>query len=68
MNEDSSDQYLPRQKRNVTYISRLQAAQAAVDQQLEEMVKQHPNRRVALIVFNNEASIKRGILFTHELC
>ncbi|KAK3097067.1 hypothetical protein FSP39_006081 [Pinctada imbricata] len=57
LNTDRSDQYLPNQRRNVTYISRLQAAQAAVDHQLEEMIRQHPNRRVALIAFNNEVSV-----------
>lgn len=57
LNTERADQYLPRQRRDVTYISRLQAVQAAVDHQLEEMIKQHPNRRVALITFNNEVTI-----------
>jgi hypothetical protein len=48
---------MPGERRDVTYISRLQAVQAAVDHQLEEMIKQHPNRRVALITFNNEVSV-----------
>ena len=55
--EDQRDQYLPRQRRDVTFVSRLQAAQAAVDHQLEEMLKEHPNRRVALIAFNNEVTV-----------
>lgn len=57
MQEDRSDQYLPNQKRNVTYVSRLQAVQAAVDHQVEEMMKTHPNRRVAIISFNNEIQV-----------
>ncbi|XP_062566658.1 circularly permutated Ras protein 1-like [Saccostrea cucullata] len=57
LNTDRSDQHLPNERRNVTYVSRLQAVQAAVDHQLEEMRKQHPNRRVALITFNNEVTI-----------
>ncbi|XP_021354035.1 circularly permutated Ras protein 1-like [Mizuhopecten yessoensis] len=57
LQEDRRDQFLPNQKRNVTFVSRLQAAQAAVDQQLEEMSKNHPNRRVALIIFNNEVVV-----------
>ncbi|XP_061176776.1 circularly permutated Ras protein 1-like [Saccostrea echinata] len=57
LNTDRSDQHLPNERRNVTYVSRLQAVQAAVDHQLEEMLKQHPNRRVALITFNNEVTI-----------
>ncbi|CAC5385248.1 unnamed protein product [Mytilus coruscus] len=55
--EDQRDQYLPHQRRDVTFVSRLQAAQAAVDHQLEEMLKEHPNRRVALIAFNNEVTV-----------
>ncbi|XP_048768214.1 circularly permutated Ras protein 1-like [Ostrea edulis] len=57
LNTDRSDQHMPRERRDVTYISRLQAVQAAMDHQLEEMIKQHPNRRVALITFNNEVTI-----------
>ena len=58
LNTERADQYLPRQRRDVTYVSRLQAVQAAVDHQLEEMIKQHPNRRVALITFNSEVRVK----------
>jgi len=54
MSRDRSDQYLPRQQRNVTYISRLQSVQAAIDHQLMEMSKEFPNRRVALVTFSNE--------------
>ncbi|BFZ09174.1 hypothetical protein BsWGS_12213 [Bradybaena similaris] len=57
-NEDHDNQYLPSQfHRDVTYISRLQAMQAAVDHQLDQMSCSHPNRRVALITFNNEVTI-----------
>ncbi|XP_063403864.1 uncharacterized protein LOC134687468 isoform X2 [Mytilus trossulus] len=45
------------ERRDVTQVSRLQAAQAAVDHQLEEMIKEHPNRRVALIAFSSEVVI-----------
>ncbi|XP_050393119.1 circularly permutated Ras protein 1 [Patella vulgata] len=48
------DQYLPHQDRNVSHVSSLQAVQAAVDKQLEDLAKDHPNRRVAVIAFNNE--------------
>ncbi|XP_050393122.1 circularly permutated Ras protein 1 isoform X2 [Patella vulgata] len=53
-NRGGEDQYLPHQNRNVTNVSRLQAMQAAVDKQLEDLIKDHPNRRVAIIAFNNE--------------
>ncbi|CAG5119939.1 unnamed protein product [Candidula unifasciata] len=57
-NEDQDSQFLPSQTHtNVTYISRLQAMQAAVDHQLDQMSYDHPNRRVALITFNNEVTI-----------
>eukprot|EP00005_Dracoamoeba_jomungandri_P012139 CAMPEP_0174266078 /NCGR_PEP_ID=MMETSP0439-20130205/28853_1 /TAXON_ID=0 /ORGANISM="Stereomyxa ramosa, Strain Chinc5" /LENGTH=814 /DNA_ID=CAMNT_0015352839 /DNA_START=40 /DNA_END=2481 /DNA_ORIENTATION=+ len=42
---------------NVTYISRMQCAQAAVDQQLEQISKESPNRRVGVVAFSNEISI-----------
>ena len=43
--------------RNVTHVSRLRAAQAALDAQLEELAHTHPQRRVALIAFNNDVHI-----------
>ncbi|XP_046374284.1 circularly permutated Ras protein 1-like isoform X1 [Haliotis rufescens] len=57
LNDSHEDQFLPRQKRDVTYVSRLQSVQAAVDHQLEEMQKDHPNRRVGLITFDNEVTV-----------
>ncbi|XP_064628238.1 circularly permutated Ras protein 1-like [Lineus longissimus] len=56
-NEGHEDQHLPGERRNLTYVSRLQAMQAAVDFQIGEMAKEHPNRRVALISFNNEVNV-----------
>ena len=57
MNTDREDQFLPRQRRDVTYISRLQSVQAAIDHQLQEMEKDYPNRRVALVTFDSEVGI-----------
>lgn len=57
LNRTHEDQHLPGERRNVTYISRLQAMQAAVDHQLNELVKSFPHRRVALISFNNEVCV-----------
>lgn len=57
-NEGNENQFLPSQRnREVTYVSRLQAMQAAVDHQLTQMALQHPDRRVALVAFNNEVAI-----------
>lgn len=39
-----------------TNVSRLQAVQAAVDHQLEEMMKETPNKRVALVTFGFNVS------------
>jgi len=54
LNTTGENQWLPGQNRNVTYITRLQALQAAVDHQLEQLAKDHPTRKAALITFNNE--------------
>ena len=55
-NDTHEPQYIPGQNRAVTFVSRLQSVQAAVDQQLRTMAKTHPNRRLALIAFNHEVS------------
>ena len=36
-NAERSQQYLPGQSRNVTYITRLQSMQAAIDKQIKQM-------------------------------
>ena len=54
LNVNNEDQYLPRQRRDVTYVSRLQSVQAAVDFQLEELAKTNPSQRVALVTFSDE--------------
>ncbi|XP_076466661.1 uncharacterized protein LOC143297936 [Babylonia areolata] len=50
-------QRLPHEGRNVTYVSRLQAVQAAVDHQLGEMARDFPDRRVALVTFSSDVSV-----------
>ncbi len=57
LNTEREDQFLPRQRRNVTYVSRLQSVQAAVDHQVGEMQRDHPGRRVALVSFSNDVSV-----------
>ena len=42
------------EKRFVTSLTVLQCLQAAVDFQLEELAKNHPNRRVAVVFFSDE--------------
>jgi len=54
LNPTGENQWIPGQNRNVTYVTRLQGLQAAVDHQLEQLAKDHPDRRVALVTFNSE--------------
>ncbi|PVD28840.1 hypothetical protein C0Q70_11435 [Pomacea canaliculata] len=57
MNASGEDQHLPHQRRDVTYVSRLQAVQAAVDHQLNEMAKNSPFRRVGVVTFNCDVTV-----------
>lgn len=50
-------QYLPRERRDVRYISRMECVQAAVTIQLEEIRKAHPKRRIMLITFSGDVII-----------
>lgn len=50
-------QHLPGQRRDVTYVSRLQSMQGAVDQQLTDLSQHHPKRQVGLVTFNNEVCV-----------
>jgi len=54
---DDRDQYLPGERRDATYISRLQAVQAAVNAQIEDMSSKGVRTPVALITFAGEVTI-----------
>jgi len=54
---DDTAQRLPGQRKDVTYVSRLQAVQAAVTSQIAALKREHPNQRAAIITFNNEVCI-----------
>lgn len=56
LNTAGEDQFMPRQRRDVTYVSRLQSVQAAVDHQLAAMVSTSPSHRAALVTFSDEVS------------
>lgn len=56
LNSEGAPQRLPGQ-RNVSYVSRLQSMQAAVEEQLSSMAKAHGQRRAGLVTFNNEVQI-----------
>jgi len=51
---DGSDQFYGVGNRNVTYVSRLQCLQAAIESNLSQMIKEAPNRKVGFVTFNNE--------------
>lgn len=53
---DGSDQRL-QGDHGVTYVSRLQCVQSAIDSQLEAMHKNNPDRKIGLVTFNNEVTI-----------
>lgn len=53
---DGSDQRL-NGDHGVTYVSRLQCVQSAIDSQLESMHKNNPDRKIGLVTFNSEVSI-----------
>eukprot|EP00002_Diphylleia_rotans_P033061 TRINITY_DN69_c0_g1_i12.p1 TRINITY_DN69_c0_g1~~TRINITY_DN69_c0_g1_i12.p1 ORF type:complete len:615 (+),score=159.53 TRINITY_DN69_c0_g1_i12:58-1902(+) len=57
LNTDGSNQYLPRQSRNVTYVSRLQCVQAGIDAQLSHLAKEEPDSTVALVTFSSDVTI-----------
>lgn len=45
------------QRRGVTHVSRLQCVQSAVEQQIEKVAREHPNKHVGLITFNNDVTL-----------
>jgi hypothetical protein len=45
------DRWAPRERHDVTYVSRLQSVKAAVDAQIATMAKEQPNRRIGLGAF-----------------
>ena len=53
---DGSDQFAFKD-RHVTYISRLQCVQAAIESQVQSLKENEPNKKVGLVTFNNEVNI-----------
>jgi biopolymer transport protein ExbD len=52
-----NQQYYPGMKQNTTFVSRKQCVIAAIESQIQELAKQHPNRNVGLVTFNDEVII-----------
>lgn len=51
---DGSYQYMDREMKNTTYVSRMQCVQAAIENQLTELAHGAPNRKAGIVTFNNE--------------
>lgn len=41
----------------MTYVSRMQCLQGAIENQIQDMMKKHPKRKIGLVTFNNEVKI-----------
>ncbi|KAH3766543.1 circularly permutated Ras protein 1 [Pelomyxa schiedti] len=50
-------QYLPRERRGVTHVSRLQCLQAAIEAQIKRLAQERPDSRVGIIAFSNEVRV-----------
>lgn len=50
-------QQLPSQKKNHTYVSRKQCVLGAIESQLNELSLKFPNKKVGLVIFNNEVNV-----------
>lgn len=54
---DGSDQFMANSEKNVTYVSRMQCVQAAIDQQIKDMGNGAADRKLGLVSFNNEVTV-----------
>merc|ERR1719198_2285327 len=54
---DGSDQRMTNEQRNVTYVSRMQCLQAAIDQQINDMSNGASDRKMGIVSFNNEVTV-----------
>jgi hypothetical protein len=54
---DGSDQFINQADKGVTYVSRLQCVQAAVQTQIEQMQNGAKDRKVGVVTFNNEVTL-----------
>lgn len=54
---DDANQFLPGEQRGVTYVSRLQALQAAISAQVESLARSKPTVRVGLVTFAADVTV-----------
>ncbi|KAL6079565.1 Circularly permutated Ras protein 1 [Balamuthia mandrillaris] len=57
LNTEGADQFMPRQNKDTTWVSRLQCVQAAVETYMDKLVRESPSTRVGLVTFNNDVTI-----------
>ena len=57
MQADIGNQYMPRQRRDVTYISRLQSVQNAIEEQMAKLLNICPSQRVGVVAFSDEVTL-----------
>mmetsp|Transcript_13124 Transcript_13124/g.13238 ORF Transcript_13124/g.13238 Transcript_13124/m.13238 type:complete len:456 (+) Transcript_13124:796-2163(+) len=50
-------QYMPRENKNITYVSRLECLQAAIEYQLTELQRGTPHRKIGIVTFNGEVNV-----------
>ena len=55
--DDIGDQFLPGQKRNVSFVSRLQCVQSAVEYKINHFKRENPSAHIGLVTFNNEVQL-----------
>lgn len=53
---DGSDQFT-QGERNVTYVSRMQCLQAAIDKQITDMTNGAAERKLGIVSFNHEVTV-----------
>ena len=77
--EGDEDQFFPNQNQNISWVSRKQCVVAAIENELQQLAKLNPNRKVGLVTFNNEVLvfgdghgeptvITGDKLWKHDLC
>jgi len=57
LNQERASQFLPHQRRDVVYVSRLQCVQTAIESQLQRLAQTAPTTRVCLITFSSDVVI-----------
>jgi len=54
---DGSLQYTSGEAKNLTYISRMQCLQTAIEKQIIDLCNGAPNRKVGIVTFNNDVTL-----------